>query len=389
MNLEYPIYLDNNATTAVDEVVLQAMLPYFSNKFGNASSRTHVYGWQAADAVDLARERIAQLINAEPNEIIFTSGATEGINLALKGIFELYQSKGKHIITALTEHKAVLDSCEALEKKGAEISYLPVDSQGFINLSELEKAIRPDTILISIMLANNEIGAIQPVAKIAEIAHAHKLIFMSDATQAIGKMAVDVQSMGIDIMPLNAHKCYGPKGVGALFVRRRSPRVRLFPQLHGGGHEKGMRSGTLNVPGIVGLGMACEMAQGMTNYLPQIARLRDKLETGLLEIEGTFVNGTTEQRLANTCNISFRDINSQMLMKTLSSKIAVSSGSACTSAEMEPSYVLSALGLSDRQANASIRFSLSKYSTETEIDYAIELLKKEVGIIKMNQISFK
>lgn len=367
-----PIYLDYNATTPVDEQVLQAMLPYFTEKFGNAASKTHSFGWRAEDAVELAGERIANLINCEPGELVYTSGSTEGINLAIKGVFELYQSKGKHIITASTEHKAVLDVCKKLEKIGAEVTYLPVNSQGLVDPDDLRKAISDQTILVSVMLGNNETGVIQPVKELADIAHEHGAIFMSDATQAVGKIPVDVQALGIDLMPISAHKMYGPKGVGALFVRRRNPRVRLMSQIDGGGHQKGLRSGTLNVPGIVALGAACQLAdEHLAEYASTTSNLRDVLQEALLKIPGSFVNGNLDNRLPNTLNMSFKDVQSEQLVRKLADTVAVATGSACTSAIMEPSHVLKAMGISDDEAYGSIRFSLGRYTTREEIELTI------------------
>jgi len=352
------------------------MLPYFTEKFGNASSKTHPHGWIAADAVALARERTAQLINCETEEIIFTSGATESINLTLKGIFDVYKSKGNHIITVSTEHKAVLDCCHSLEKKGAIITYLKTDTSGLIDITELENSITEKTILICVMLANNETGVIQPIRQISEAAHRHDIIFMSDATQALGKINVDVQQDGIDVMPLSAHKFYGPKGVGALFIRRKNPRVSLSPIIEGGGHEKNVRSGTLNVPGIVGMGKAALLAKAEINKNAQhLKLLRDKLQNALLEIPETSINGDLSNRLANTLNISFKGINSSDLIKKFATKIAVSTGSACTSALPEPSHVLKAMGISDAQAFSSVRFSPGKFNTEEEIDETIQIVK--------------
>lgn len=370
-----PIYLDYNATTPVDKRVLEEMLPYFSEKFGNASSKTHSYGWKAADAVELARERVAALINAGKEEIIFTSGATESINLALKGVFEAYRSRGNHIITALTEHKAVLDCCRSLEKKGALITYLQVDREGFVDLDQLERSILPETILISIMLANNETGVIQPVKRISEIARRHGIIFMSDATQAIGKIHVDVQREGIDLLPISAHKFYGPKGAGALFIRRKNPRVSLVPLIEGGGHERQLRSGTLNVPGIVGLGKASALAAEETETNRQhMSRIRRLLEERLLRLPGACINGSPIQRLPNTLNISFENIKSTDLIKKLSDRVAVATGSACTSALPEPSHVLKAMGIADEQAYASIRISVGKNTTQNEAEKAAEII---------------
>jgi cysteine desulfurase len=368
-----PIYLDYNATTPVDKRVLEAMLPYFYEKFGNASSKTHSYGWKAAEAVEQARAHVAALINCEQEEIVFTSGATESINIALKGVYETYSTKGNHIITVATEHKAVLDCCRSLEKKGAQVTYLGVDKEGIIDLNKLEEAISEKTILICIMLANNETGVLQPVRNISEIARRHQIIFMSDATQAVGKIKTDVQATGIDLMPVSAHKFYGPKGIGALFVRRKRPRVVLAPLIEGGGHEKGLRSGTLNVPGIVGLGKAAAIAQQETekdyNY---IKALRDRLQSELLKLGGTEVNGNITNRLPNTLNISFRGIKSSDFIKALADKIAVATGSACTSALPEPSHVLKAMGIETERAYSSIRFSLGRYTTPDEIEQTIQ-----------------
>ncbi len=373
-----PVYLDYNATTPVDKRVLEAMLPYFTEKFGNASSRTHAFGWIADDAVNTAREQVAQLINCISQEIIFTSGATEAINLAIKGVWDNYQTKGKHIITVKTEHKAVLDSCKALEQKGAEISYLSVDREGLIDLDELKSMLRPETILVAVLYANNETGVIQPIKQIADLAHANNSIFMSDATQAVGKINIDVEEEHIDLMCLSAHKLYGPKGVGALYVRRKNPRVTLFPQIDGGGHERGLRSGTLNVPGIVGLGKVCEIArEEMWDDAARISRLRTKLEQHLCDIENVFINGSTKHRLFNTTNITFQGIRSESLINKLPN-IAVAMGSACTSAIAEPSHVLKAMGLSDESSYSSVRFSLGKYTTEEEINTAIKAVSNAV-----------
>lgn len=377
--LQLPVYLDNNATTPVDPLVLEAMMPYFTQYFGNAASRTHSYGWQAEEAVKLAREQVAALINAEEKEIIFTSGATESDNLAIKGVFEAYALKGNHIITVVTEHKAVLDACGHIEKLGGEVTYLPVDAKGLINLQQLEECIKPTTILIAVMYANNEIGVIQPIPAIGAIAKKHNVLFFSDAAQAAGKVPVNVQEDGIDILALSAHKIYGPKGVGALYMRRKNPRVRLAAQQHGGGHEKGVRSGTLNVPGIAALGKACELCrQQMTEETKRVKALRDKLETGLLALGGTYINGDTGNRLPNTFNISFEGAGAEQLMAQLRFNLAVSSGSACTSASIEPSYVLKALGLPDALAYNSLRFGLGRFTTSNEIDYAIQHITSAV-----------
>ena len=380
MNL--PIYLDNNATTPLDPRVLEAMLPYFNSKFGNAASRNHAFGWAAEEGVDYAREQVAQLIGATEKEIIFTSGATESDNLAIKGVFEMYKEKGNHIITCVTEHKAVLDACKHLEKLGARVTYLPVKADGLIDLAELEAAMTEQTILVSIMYGNNEIGVIQPVREIAAIAHKFGALFMTDATQAVGKIPVDVIADGIDLMAFTGHKMYGPKGVGALYVRRKNPRVKVTAQLDGGGHERGMRSGTLNVPGIVGLGKACELCRlEMDQEAVRLSALRDKLQTSLLEMEESYLNGNQEHRLPHVANISFKYVEGEGLMMAMKD-LAVSSGSACTSASLEPSYVLKSLGLSDDLAHSSIRFGLGRFTTEEEVDFAIEQTKKAVNHLR-------
>jgi cysteine desulfurase len=377
--LKLPIYLDHNATTPCDPRVVEAMLPYFTEKFGNAASRSHSFGWEADEAVDYAREQVAGLVGAEPKEIIFTSGATEGDNLAIKGVFEMYAGKGNHIITAITEHKAVLDTCIHIEKIGGEVTWLPVSPEGLIDLRELEAAIRPTTILIAIMYANNEIGVIQPVREISRIARKHDVLFFSDATQAVGRIPVDVNTDGIDLMSFSAHKLYGPKGVGALYVRRKNPRVKITAQMDGGGHERNMRSGTLNVPGIVGFGKACELCRlEMDADTRRITSLRDKLENALLQLESVYVNGSREHRLPQITNISFQHVESEGLMMGFNKDIAVSSGSACTSASLEPSYVLKALGLGDDLAHSSLRFGLGRYTTEEQIDYTIEKVCRTV-----------
>src|ERR1700722_2131431 len=363
--IKLPIYLDYNATTPCDPRVVDAMIPYFTEQFGNAASRNHPFGWQAEAAVDYAREQVARLIGAEPKEIIFTSGATEGDNLAIKGVFEMYAGKGNHIITVTTEHKAVLDTCAHIEKLGGGITYLKVNAEGLINLNELESAINPKTILIAVMYTNNEIGVMQPINEISKIARKHNVLFFTDAAQAIGKIAVDVNKDGIDLMSLSAHKIYGPKGVGALYVRRKDPRVRLIAQMDGGGHERGMRSGTLNVPGIVGLGKACELCmREMESENKRLILLRDKLEKELLKIEESYVNGSREHRLPHVTNMSFKYADANSMMIDFNKDIAVSSGSACTSASIEPSYVLKALGLSDELAHASLRVALGRFTTE-------------------------
>lgn len=377
-----PVYLDYNATTPVDKRVLDTMLPYFTEKFGNASSRTHSFGWIADDAVKTARQQVANLINCLDQELIFTFGSTEAINLAVKGVWENYQTKGKHIITVKTEHKVVLDCCKSLEKKGAEITYLSVDREGLIDLDELKSALTPQTILVAVMYANNETGVIQPVKQIADIIHANNSIFMCDATQAIGKINIDVEDEHIDLMCLSAHKLYGPKGVGALYVRRKDPRVTLFPQMDGGGHERGLRSGTLNVTGIVGLGKACEIAKReMWEDAVRISKLRTRLEQLLCELPNVFINGSTKHRIFNTTNITFQGIRSESLINKIPN-IAVAMGSACTSAIAEPSHVLKAMRLSDEDSYSSIRFSLGKYTTEDEIKEVIEKLSSTINELR-------
>jgi cysteine desulfurase len=382
-----PIYLDYNSTTPVDPRVLEAMLPYFTDKFGNAASRSHAFGWAAEEAVEVAREQVARLVGAEPKEIVFTSGATEGDNLALKGVFEAYAAKGNHIITVATEHKAVLDSCHHIERLGGEVTFLPVDPLGLIDPGELATAIRPTTILIAVMYANNEIGVLQPMRAISEIARRHEVLFFSDAVQAVGKIPVDVNADGIDILTLSAHKIYGPKGIGATYVRRRNPRVRLSAQMDGGGHERGMRSGTLNVPAIVGLGRACELCGSeMAAESLRLSALRDKLEQGLLRISGARVNGTREHRLPHTTNISFGGVDGQALLAGLGKDVALSSGSACTSASMEPSYVLKALGIDDDLAHSSLRLGLGRWTTAEEVDYAIGRIGETVALLREKAI---
>ncbi|MBW7951494.1 MAG: IscS subfamily cysteine desulfurase [Chitinophagaceae bacterium] len=384
--MKLPIYLDNNATTPVDPRVLETMLPYFTNHFGNAASRNHPFGWEAEEAVDYAREQVAQLVGCDPKEIIFTSGATEADNLALKGVFEMYASKGNHIITVTTEHKAVLDTCKHIEKLGGEVTYLDVEEDGLLDLSKLEAAIKPSTILIAVMYANNEIGVVQPVKEISAIAKKHGILFFTDATQAVGKIPVDVMKDGIDLMAFSAHKMYGPKGVGALYVRRKNPRVKVTAQIDGGGHERGMRSGTLNVPGIVGFGKACELCRlEMEENTKRITVLRNKLENELLQLEESYLNGNKEQRLPHVSNISFKYVEGEGLMMGFNKNIAVSSGSACTSASLEPSYVLKALGLGDDLAHSSLRFGLSRFTTEEEIDYTIQAVRETV--LKLREMS--
>jgi cysteine desulfurase len=384
--LKFPIYLDNNATTPMDPRVFEAMKPYFLEHFGNAASRNHSFGWEAEEAVSYAREQVAKLIGADEKEIIFTSGATEGDNLAIKGVFEMYASKGNHIITATTEHKAVLDTCKHIEKLGGEVTYLQVQPDGLIDLKALEAAIRPTTILIAIMYANNEIGTVMPIREISAIARKHGVLVFTDATQAVGKIPVDVNKDGIDIMAFSGHKMYGPKGVGALYVRRKNPRVKVTAQMDGGGHERGMRSGTLNVPGIVGFGAACELCRlDMEADTKRISILRDKLETELMKLEEAYINGSTEHRLPHVANISFKHVEGEGLLMGFNKNIALSSGSACTSASLEPSYVLKALGLGDDLAHSSLRFGLGRFTTEEQIDYTIKAISETV--LKLREMS--
>ncbi|HUQ96347.1 MAG TPA: IscS subfamily cysteine desulfurase [Chitinophagaceae bacterium] len=384
--MKLPIYLDHNATTPCDPRVVEAMIPYFTNDFGNAASRNHPFGWKAEEAVDYAREQVAKLIGADPKEIIFTSGATEGDNLAIKGVYEMYAQKGNHIITCNIEHKAVLDTCKHLEKLGAEVTYLKVKPNGLIDLEELEAAMRPTTILIAIMYANNEIGTVMPMKEISAIAKKHGALVFSDATQAVGKIPVDVRADGIDLLAMTAHKMYGPKGIGALYVRRKNPRVKVTAQMDGGGHERGMRSGTLNVPGIVGLGKACELCMNeMEQDAKRLSTLRNKLETSLLQLEEAYVNGDKEHRLPHVSNISFKYVEGEGLLMGFNKEIALSSGSACTSASLEPSYVLKALGLGDDLAHSSLRFGLGRYTTEEQIDYTIAQVSKTV--LKLREMS--
>ncbi len=376
--IKLPIYMDHNATTPCDPRVVDAMIPYFTNKFGNAASRNHKFGWEGEEAVDYAREQVAKLINADPKEIIFTSGATEADNLAIKGVFEMYKEKGNHIITAKTEHKAVLDACKHVEKLGAEVTYLSVKEDGLIDLAELEAAMKPTTILVSIMYANNEIGVIQPIKEISAIAKKHGALFFTDAVQAVGKTKVDVIADGIDLLAFTAHKMYGPKGVGALYVRRKNPRVKVTAQMDGGGHERGMRSGTLNVPGIVGFGKACEICiHEMESDAARIGKMRDHLEKELLTLEESYLNGNKEHRLPHVANISFKYVEGEGLLMGVKD-IALSSGSACTSASLEPSYVLKALGLDDELAHSSLRFGLGRFTTDEEVDFTINQVKEAV-----------
>jgi cysteine desulfurase len=365
-----PVYMDNHATTQVDPRVLEAMLPYFTEKYGNAASRNHEFGWKAEEAVETARGQIARLINASPKEIIFTSGATESDNLALKGVAEFHRAKGNHIITQATEHKAVLDVCKRLESSGCQITCLPVAKDGIVNLDGLRRAITPKTILISIMYANNEIGVVQPIAEIGKIAKQAGVLFHTDAVQAIGKIPVDVERDAIDLLSISAHKLYGPKGVGALYVRRKNPRVQLAPMIDGGGHERGLRSGTLNVPGIVGLGKACEIAaKEMAEESTRLGALRDKLKDAILSrLDGATINGSMDHRLPGNLNLSFAGVEGDALLMGIND-VAVSSGSACTSATLEPSHVLSALGVPEELAHSSIRFGLGRFNTAEDVDY--------------------
>jgi len=387
-----PIYMDNHATTPVDPRVLEAMLPYFSDVFGNAASRSHGFGWDAEKAVDAAREEIARLINAKGKEIVFTSGATESDNLAIKGVVEFYRDKGDHVITATTEHKAVLDTCKALERKGqARVTYLPVDHYGMVDPDDVRRAITDKTVLVSVMFANNEVGTINPIGEIGRITREKGVLFHSDATQGVGKLPVDVEAMNIDLLSLSAHKMYGPKGIGGLYVRARNPRVRLTPMMDGGGHERGFRSGTLNVAGIVGLGKACELSRtGMADEAQRVLGLRERLREKLFEeLDEIFLNGHPQHRLPGNLNVSFAYVEGESLLMGLngstnpivvgeSAPIAVSSGSACTSATLEPSYVLKALGVGDELAHTSIRFGLGRFNTVEEVDYVAARVVKEV-----------
>jgi cysteine desulfurase len=386
MAVKLPIYMDNHATTPVDPRVIETMLPYFTEKFGNAASRNHSFGWAGEEAVENARSQVASLIGASPKEIIFTSGATESDNLMIKGVAEMYREKGNHIITQAIEHKAVLDTCKRLEKYGYEVTYLPVQKDGRVDPEDVRKAITPKTILITIMYANNEIGVINPIAEIGKIAKEHGIIFAVDGVQAVGKIPVDVQKDNIDLLSISGHKIYGPKGVGALYVRRRNPRVQLSAIIDGGGHERGMRSGTLNVTGIAGLGKACEIAQqDMPKEAERMRSLRDRLRKGLeAKLDEVFINGSTEHRLPNNLNMSFAYVEGESLLMGIND-IAVSSGSACTSATLEPSYVLKALGVGEDLAHTSIRFGLGRFNTEEEVDYVVDKLTQVVT--KLRELS--
>jgi cysteine desulfurase len=386
MAVKLPIYLDNHATTPVDPRVLEAMIPYFTDKFGNAASRNHSFGWSAEEAVENARQQVASLIGATAKEIIFTSGATESDNLMIKGVAEMYREKGNHIITQAIEHKAVLDTCKNLEKHGFEVTYLPVQRDGRVDPEDVRKAIKPSTILICIMYANNEIGVVNPIQEIGKIAKEHGIIFAVDGVQAVGKIPVDVQKDNIDLLAISAHKIYGPKGVGALYVRRRNPRVQLSAIIDGGGHERGMRSGTLNVPGIAGLGKACELCQQeMAQESVRLRNLRDYLKAGLeAKLDEVFINGSMEHRLPNNLNMSFAYVEGESLLMGIND-VAVSSGSACTSATLEPSYVLKALGVGEDLAHTSIRFGLGRFTTQEEVDYVIDKMVQVVT--KLRELS--
>lgn len=384
--MKLPIYMDYSATCPVDERVAEKMMKFLTmdGTFGNPASRSHRFGWQAEEAVDEARNHVADLIGADPREIVFTSGATESDNLALKGVANFYQKQGKHIITSKTEHKAILDTCRHLESEGFEVTYMTPQADGLFSLQQIEAAIRPDTILLSLMHVNNEIGVVQDIAAIGELCHSKKIVFHVDAAQSAGKVDIDVNAMNIDLLSLSAHKVYGPKGIGALYVRRK-PRIRLEAQMHGGGHERGMRSGTLPTHQIVGMGEAFRLAKlEMADEAKRVQALRDRLYNGVKDIEAVYVNGSLEHRVPGNLNVSFAYVEGESLMMALKD-LAVSSGSACTSASLEPSYVLRALGLTDELAHSSIRFSIGRYTTEEEIDYAINLLK--TAIVKLRELS--
>ena len=382
--LKFPIYLDYSATTPIDPRVVEAMIPYLSEHFGNPASRSHAYGWEAEKAVELARADVAALVNADPKEIVWTSGATESDNLAIKGAAQFYQSKGKHIITLKTEHKAVLDTCRELERQGFEVTYLDVQEDGLLNLDAFRAALRDDTTVVSVMMVNNEVGVVQPIEEIGEICRERGIIFHVDAAQATGKVDIDLQKLKVDLMSFSAHKTYGPKGIGALYVRRK-PRVRLIAQMHGGGHERGMRSGTLAAHQIVGMGVAFRLArEEMATENVRIGLLRDKLMNGLTDIEATYVNGDITRRVPHNLNISFAYVEGESLIMAIKD-VAVSSGSACTSASLEPSYVLRALGRNDELAHSSIRFSIGRFTTEEEVDFTIDLLHRKIS--KLRELS--
>ncbi len=384
MGVKLPIYMDYNATTPVDPRVLEVMLPYFTENFGNAASRSHVFGWKAEEAVERAREQVAALIGAKsPKEIVWTSGATESTNLAIKGVAEFYREKGNHIVTQKTEHKATLDTCKRLERQGFEVTYLDVGRDGRVDLAALEKALTDKTILVSIMLANNEVGTVQPVNEIGRLCRARGILFHCDAVQGAGKIAFDVNEACVDLCSLSGHKIYGPKGVGALYVRREKPRVRLAPLIDGGGHERGMRSGTLNVTGIVGFGKAAEVARAeLATEGPRLAALRDRLEQAVFSrLDMLHLNGSREHRIPGNLNVSFSYVEGEALMMALKD-VAVSSGSACTSASLEPSYVLRAMGVSEDLAHSSIRFGLGRYTTQDEVDYVADLVVQKVSKLR-------
>lgn len=381
--LKFPIYMDNNSTTRTDPRVVETMLPYFTEKYGNAASRSHPYGWEAEEAVEIARGQIGSLIGANPKEIIFTSGATESNNLAIKGVAAMYKKKGNHIITQATEHKAVLDPCKRLEKEGFQVTYLPVDRYGQVSVDQIREAMTDKTILVSIMAANNEIGTLQPIKAIGKLCKEKGVLFHTDAVQMVGKVPLNVEEMGIDLLSMTAHKVYGPKGIGALYVRKKDPRVRLEPIIDGGGHERGMRSGTLAVPLIVGFGKACEIAQAeMPEEAKRLYFLRERLRKGIMEqLSETYLNGHPDERLPGNVNISFAYVEGEGMMMGIKD-VAVSSGSACTSASLEPSYVLRALGVGDELAHSSIRFGLGRFNTEEEVDYVIQLVVREVNRLR-------
>jgi cysteine desulfurase len=388
--VKLPIYMDNHATTPVDPRVLKEMVPYFTDLFGNAASRNHSFGWAGEEGVETARERIAKLIGATPKEIVLTSGATESDNLAIKGVAEMYREKGNHIITAVTEHKAVLDTCKRLEKYGYRVTYLPVQKDGLVDLDDLKRAMDDKTILVTIMAANNEIGVLQPIAEIGKLCHEKGVIFHTDATQAVGKVPMDVNKQNLDLVSISAHKMYGPKGVGALYVRRKNPRVQLSPIIDGGGHERGMRSGTLNVPGIVGLGKACAIChEEMPQESVRLAGLRDRLKNKIMSgLDEVYINGSMEHRLPQNLNISFAYVEGESLLMGLK-EIAVSTGSACTSASLEPSYVLRAIGVEEELAHTSIRFGLGRFNTEEEVDFTVQRVVEEVRRLRAISLLYK
>ena len=383
MSLHLPVYLDNNATTRTDPRVVEAMLPFFTEIYGNSASRNHPYGWAAEEAVEIAREQIAGILGASGKEIIFTSGATESNNLALKGVAAMYKKKGNHIITTSTEHKCVLDTSKRLERDGCTVTYLPVDTDGRVTAEQIRNAITDKTILVSVMFANNEIGTIQPMAEIGKVCKEKGVLFHTDAVQAVGKVPVDVQAMGIDLLSLTAHKLYGPKGIGALYVRKKDPRVRLEPMIDGGGHERGMRSGTLPVPLIVGFGKACEIARNeMVEETKRTFALRERLRKGIMDaLPESYLNGHPTERLPGNANISFAYVEGEGLMMGIKD-VAVSSGSACTSASLEPSYVLRALGVGDELAHSSIRFGIGRFNTVEEVDFVVDLVVREVNRLR-------